>query len=287
MNLNTYLIKAIQASIEAGRAILDVYHSDFEVEYKTDSSPLTLADKKSHDVIVSYLNEFNVPILSEEGKGTPFEERKTWSRLWIVDPLDGTKEFIKRNGEFTVNIALVESGKPMLGVIFVPDKQTLYFGADGLGAFKLEKKSPREWFDAEFNTKAKGDQLGEIDGQLTKIIDRAEKMPVIRSPLSSYTIVGSRSHQTPELQAYVEEKRREFGDVDFIAAGSSQKFCVVAEGRADIYPRLGPTMEWDTAAGQAIAENAGCTVVHHETLKPLKYNKDDLYNPFFLVRRES
>ena len=280
MSYEPYILKAIQASIEAGNAILDVYHSDFEVEYKTDSSPLTLADKQSHEVIVNHLDEFNIPILSEEGRDTPYEERKAWSRLWIVDPLDGTKEFVKHNGEFTVNIALVENGNPVLGVIFVPDKETLYFAANGLGAYKLEKNLPRDLFDSEITT-------AEKDGLLAEIIDRAEQMPVIRSPLSLYTIVGSRSHQTPELQAYVEEKRREFGEVEFIAAGSSQKFCVVAEGRADIYPRLGPTMEWDTAAGQAIAENAGGTVVHHETQKPLSYNKEDLYNPYFLVRRAS
>jgi 3'(2'), 5'-bisphosphate nucleotidase len=280
MDKNTYLLKAIQASMEAGQAILDVYRSDFEVEYKTDSSPLTMADKRSHEVIVKHLDEFDIPILSEEGKDTPFDERKTWSRLWIADPLDGTKEFIKRNGEFTVNIAMVENGNPILGVIFVPDKETLFFAENGLGAYKLDKKLPADFFDSE-----SGD--AEKSGLLADVIGRAEQMPILQSPLPIYTIVGSRSHQTPELKAYVEQKRREFGEVEFIAAGSSQKFCVVAEGRADIYPRLGPTMEWDTAAGQAIAENAGCSVVHHETLKPLSYNKDDLYNPYFLVRRES
>ena len=144
MSLETYILKAIQTSIGAGNAILDVYRSDFEVEYKTDSSPLTLADKKSHDVIVSHLSDFNIPILSEEGKNTPYAQRKIWDQLWMVDPLDGTKEFIKRNGEFTVNIALVEKNKPVLGVIFVPDKETLYFAAVGLGAYKLDNKSGLE-----------------------------------------------------------------------------------------------------------------------------------------------
>ena len=127
MNVNDYLLKAIQASIEGGQAILEVYHSDFSVEYKTDSSPLTLADRQSHEVIVKHLSEFDIPILSEEGKNIPYAERKSWDRLWIVDPLDGTKEFVKRNGEFTVNIALVENHKPVMGVIFVPDKNALFF----------------------------------------------------------------------------------------------------------------------------------------------------------------
>jgi len=280
MSTNAYLLKAIQASIEAGQAILDVYHSDFSVEYKTDSSPLTLADKRSHEVIVKHLSEFDIPILSEEGKNKPYDERKTWNRLWIVDPLDGTKEFVKRNGEFTVNVALVEDHKPVLGVIYVPDKKMLFFAASGLGAFKLEKELPTELFESNQSNAKPEDRLSEI-------LELTERLPANHSPLPLYTIVGSRSHQTPELQAYIEEKRRECGKVEFIAAGSSQKFCVVAEGQADIYPRLGPTMEWDTAAGQAIAENAGATVVRSDNQEPLTYNKEDLYNPFFIVLRET
>ena len=278
MSTNAYLLKAIQASIEAGQVILDVYHSDFSVEYKTDSSPLTLADKRSHEVIVKHLSEFDIPILSEEGKNIPYDERKTWNQLWIVDPLDGTKEFVKRNGEFTVNVALVEDHQPVLGVIFVPDKKVLFFAASGLGAFKLEKELPTELFESNQSNAKPEDRLSEI-------LELTERLPANHSALPLYTIVGSRSHQTPELQAYVEEKRREYGQVEFIAAGSSQKFCVVAEGQADIYPRLGPTMEWDTAAGQAIAENAGAKVVRSDNQEPLSYNKEDLYNPYFIVQR--
>ena len=280
MNINTYVLKAIQASIQAGQAILDVYHSDFSVEYKTDSSPLTLADKRSHEVIVRHLAKCDIPILSEEGKNIPYEERKTWDRLWIVDPLDGTKEFVKRNGEFTVNVALVENHKPVLGVIFVPEKKALFFAAGELGAYKLEKNLTPEEFEPNQGHKKPGDRLNDI-------IELSDRLPANHSPLPLYTIVGSRSHQTPELQAYVEEKRRKFGKVEFIAAGSSQKFCVVAEGRADIYPRLGPTMEWDTAAGQAIAENAGAKVVGYDNQQPLTYNKEDLYNPWFIVLRDT
>ena len=280
MNGETYIIKAIQAAIAAGRAILDVYHSDFSVEYKTDSSPLTLADRQSHEVIVKHLSEFDIPILSEEGKNIPYAERKSWDRLWIVDPLDGTKEFVKRNGEFTVNIALVENHKPVLGVIFVPDKNALFFAASGLGAYKLEKDFASLAADSNQSHDLPQDRLNDY-------VELAERLPANQPQMSLYTIVGSRSHQTPELKAYIEEKRRELGDIEFIAAGSSQKFCVVAEGRANVYPRLGPTMEWDTAAGQAIAENAGATVVRHDDGQPLTYNKEDLYNPFFIVQREN
>ncbi len=280
MGYAPYILKAIQASVEAGHAILDVYHSDFSVEYKTDTSPLTLADRQSHELIVNHLSEFNIPILSEEGRDTPYQVRKTWDQLWVVDPLDGTKEFVKRNGEFTVNIALVENNMPVLGVIFIPDKETLYFAANGSGAYKLEKKLPSEVIDPDISNNEK-------DALLARIVDQAEQLPLSRSALPLYTIVGSRSHQTPELQAYVEEKRREFGKVDFIAAGSSLKFCVVAEGRANIYPRLGPTMEWDTAAGQAIVENAGAKVVRFDNQQPLTYNKEDLYNPWFIVLRDT
>ncbi len=197
MNNKTYMIKAIQAAIEAGRAILDVYHSDFSVEYKTDSSPLTLADKKSHEVIAKYLSEFDIPILSEEGKNITYAERKSWDRLWIVDPLDGTKEFVKRNGEFTVNIALVENHKPVLGVIFVPDKNALFFAASGLGAYKLEKNFDSQTVDSS--------QIHDLPlDRLNDCIELAERLPANRPQMSLYTIVGSRSHQTPELKAYIE-----------------------------------------------------------------------------------
>ena len=175
MNINAYLLKAIQASIQAGQAILDVYHSDFSVEYKTDSSPLTLADKRSHEVIVKHLSEFDIPILSEEGKNISYEERKTWDRSWIVDPLDGTKEFVKRNGEFTVNVALVENHKPVLGIIFVPDKKALFFGASDLGAYKSEKNLTPEEFESNQGHKNPEDRLNEI-------IELSDRLPVIDSP---------------------------------------------------------------------------------------------------------
>jgi 3'(2'), 5'-bisphosphate nucleotidase len=272
-----YLIRCLQASIEAGKAILDVYHSDdFHIERKADDSPLTLADRRSHAIIVSHLSSFGVPILSEEGKGIPFEERKGWKTLWVVDPLDGTKEFIKRNGEFTVNIALVENGKPVMGVVCVPDRGTLYFAERDMGAYRLEGMAVAEGLLAG--------RYGEKDGVFLKTItDRCARLPRPRPQDMPYTIVGSRSHFTPEVQDFVEKCRLEHGTVEFVSAGSSLKLCLVAEGKADVYPRLGPTMEWDTAAGQAVVEGAGGRVVRHDTGGPLLYNKENLLNPWFVA----
>ena len=282
MDLKPYILRSIQASIDAGNAINEVYHSeDFGVEYKSDKSPLTLADQKSHETIMKVLTEFDIPILSEEGKDTPYTQRKDWERFWVVDPLDGTKEFIKRNGEFTVNIALIENSRPVLGIIFVPDRNTLYFAAQDFGAYKLQ--------DGPFNEMlgAQADSKEDIRSFLDQIIGQSTKLPVIDPQRTALTIVGSRSHKTAELEAYVEEKRKAVGDVEFISAGSSLKICLVAEGKADLYPRLGPTMEWDTAAGQAIAEYAGASVYQYDTSKPLIYNKEDLHNPWFIVQRET
>jgi len=282
MDLKPYMVRSIQASIAAGYAINEVYHSeDFGVEYKSDKSPLTLADQKSHEIIMNGLKEFDIPILSEEGKDTPYRQRKDWERFWVVDPLDGTKEFIKRNGEFTVNIALIEDSRPVLGTIFVPDRNTLYFAGRDFGAYKLQ--------DGPFNQMrdARADSKKDVRDFLDHIIGQSIKLPVNDPQRVVLTIVGSRSHKTAELEAYVEEKRKAFGDVEFISAGSSLKICLVAEGRADVYPRLGPTMEWDTAAGQAIAEYAGASVYQYDTSKPLIYNKEDLHNPWFIVQRQS
>jgi 3'(2'), 5'-bisphosphate nucleotidase len=282
MGLKPYILRSIQASIAAGDAINEVYHSeDFGVEYKSDKSPLTLADQKSHEIIMNVLREFDMPILSEEGKDTPYAQRKDWERFWVVDPLDGTKEFIKRNGEFTVNIALVENCRPVLGTIFVPDRNTLYFAGQDFGAYKLQDGPFNDMLDASPDSKE------DVCDFLDQIIEQSTKLPVIDPQRATLTIVGSRSHKTPELEAYVEEKRKAFGDVEFISAGSSLKICLVAEGRADVYPRLGPTMEWDTAAGQAIAEYAGASVYQYDTSKPLIYNKEDLHNPCFIVQRDS
>ena len=272
------LLNAIQAALLAGDEIMEVYDTDFEVDYKKDESPLTQADTRSHDLIMKQLDAFDIPILSEEGRDIPFEQRCTWQRLWIVDPLDGTKEFVKRRGEFTVNIALVDNDRPRMGVIYVPVKQTLYFGDPDIGSFKLT--DPTEL------TNLRQGAPWELDtALLEKICAAGRKLPMPQDRSTALAIVGSRSHGGEALQEYVESKRREVGEVDFVSAGSSLKFCLVAEGNADIYPRLGPTMEWDTAAGQAIVENSGAVVLEYESREPLNYNREDLLNPWFIVKR--
>jgi len=278
MNLkNNFLMGAIEAALDAGREILSVYDTDFSVEHKEDQSPLTLADKKAHQVITSRLALFQIPILSEEGRGIDFNERKNWEQLWIVDPLDGTKEFIKRNGEFTVNIALVERGKPILGVVYWPVKDILYLGDGKIGAYKIEKAS--SLFQAE--------EAKDPVSILKSTLDQLERLPLKDSKPGVFTIVGSRSHPSPELEAFVQKMRKEHGEVNHISAGSALKICLVAEGAANIYPRLGPTMEWDTAAGQAVAESSGATVLDFEKNIPLEYNKENLLNPWFVVKKKT
>ncbi len=264
--LTEFLLIAVRASMEAASAIMGVYsRADFNVDMKSDDSPLTDADRKAHQIIVEALKTTPVPILSEEGRNIPYPERKGWERLWIVDPLDGTKEFIKRNGEFTVNIALVRDGSPVFGVIYAPVLKRLYFGGRDLGSYGCTR------------------EMEDLPEALDELIEACDKLP-LSVPRSSYVIMGSRSHATPELKAFVEQKRGEVDSLEFISAGSSLKICRVAEGAADIYPRLGPTMEWDTAAGQGIAEGAGRNVTVWETGDPLRYNRKDLLNPWFVVQ---
>jgi 3'(2'), 5'-bisphosphate nucleotidase len=290
MNDKFYLLTAVAAAIEAGRAILEVYRSsDFKIEEKADKSPLTLADRRSHEIIVKRLGKLDIPILSEEGKDIPDNERKRWETYWLIDPLDGTKEFIKQNGEFTVNIALIRDRKPAGGVIYVPDKNVLYFALKDEGSFIIDSGNSIKQLETDLieplNNQVVGPQNEKIVEAFDSLIAASAKLPVIDLPDRPFTIIGSRSHSTPELMTIVEEKRQEHGEVEFISAGSSLKLCLVAEGKADIYPRTGPTMEWDTAAGQAIAENAGCRVLQYDTREPLIYNKENLLNPWFVVLR--
>ncbi len=255
-----------QTSLEAGKEILAVYDSAFSVEQKEDKSPLTLADKNAHEKIFEKLSQLEYPILSEEGRSIPFEERKNWDYFWMVDPLDGTKEFIKRNGEFTVNIALIHNQKSILGVIYVPVKDELYFGAKGIGSFKVDSFSKRE----------KSSNIEEAMIQENKIPKKLER---------PYTIVASRSHMSPETESFIQEKKSEEGEVEMISVGSSLKLCMVAEGNADVYPRFAPTMEWDTAAGQAIVESMGGEVINWKTKESMNYNKKNLLNDWFLVTK--
>jgi 3'(2'), 5'-bisphosphate nucleotidase len=261
----TLVSTAVTAALDAGKKILEIYQTDFSVEHKEDTSPLTKADQAGHEIISRHLDQTSIPVLSEEGTSAAFEQRKTWDRLWIVDPLDGTKEFIKRNGEFTVNIALVQDQTPVLGVIFVPATNTLYLGSPELGARRC------------------GNPPQVLDFELDAVLQSSAQLPEGDKRSGPFTIVGSRSHPSPELEAYVQDKERELGEVQFVSAGSSLKFCLMAERQADVYPRLGPTMEWDTAAGQAIALAAGCRVRVWDTDQPLIYNKEDLHNPWFVV----
>lgn len=262
------LLNAIHAAMAGGKAILDIYGSaDFGIETKADNSPLTLADRAAHACIQKRLQDTEHPILSEEGRGIPHDERRHWTTFWLVDPLDGTKEFIKRNGEFTVNIALIDNGSPVLGVVYAPVLDTLYFAAKGAGAYKLGMASTYA-----------GRPLGEM-------VAASCSLPCAQPEGGVYTIVGSRSHQTPEFAVFVSEREKEHEGVSVRSIGSSLKICLVAEGSANVYPRLGPTMEWDTAAGHAVAARAGCAVVRVDTGEPLAYNKPELLNPFFIVER--
>ena len=235
-------------AIEAGKKILDIYENeDFSktIDFKADDSPLTIADKASHVIIDKALNELNlnIPILSEEGVQPTYEERKQWTSFWCVDPLDGTKEFINRNGEFTVNIALIENGEPVLGVVYAPVTETMYTGAKGVGAFKNGKKI------------------------------------AVTKNESNRIAVRSKSHASPEEEVVLER----YNVTDQISVGSSLKFCMVAEGKADLYYRHGPTMEWDTAAGQAVVEAAGGRILYDNTENKLfRYNKENLLNGSFL-----
>ncbi|BAP55931.1 inositol monophosphatase [Thioploca ingrica] len=236
----------------AGKQIMEIYETDFDVEHKDDKSPLTKADMAAHNTIVKGLQETvpRWPILSEESASIPYEERAQWPCYWLVDPLDGTREFIKRNGEFTVNIALIENHQPILGVVYVPATGVTYFAAVGQGAFKwLPKQSPKPI--------------------------RARSCPQDR-----LTIAGSRSHAGQSLQKFIEGLGVE---IELVSIGSSLKSCLVAEGKVDIYPRFGPTSEWDTAAAQCVVEQAGGYLTDTQ-LQPLRYNtKESLINPYFLV----
>jgi len=266
MMLDNLLKLAIEASLKAGKVIMEVYDSKIEVEYKDDKSPLTEADKRANDVINTFLVPTEVPIISEENKQADYSVRKHWQQCWVVDPVDGTKEFIKRNGEFTVNIAFVKNGKPELGVIYVPATKIIY----------VANVNKNEAFKA---------QLTSHDTSVTKVFDLAIKLQPKASNSNPVQVVGSRSHMSQETLDFVETIKKEDKAVEVVSKGSSLKFCIVAEGNADVYPRFAPTMEWDTAAGQAICNAVGVEVISKETNQPLLYNKENLLNPWFLVSK--
>lgn len=258
-NLNT----AIQAALKAGAEILKIYDTDFDVVVKKDDSPLTQADKNANDVINPYLKQTDIPIISEENKQLPYAERKKWNRCWIVDPLDGTKEFVNRNGEFTVNIALIENGIPQLGVIYVPVTKTLYFTTADLNSSK------KIVVESE-------------DVAVEEILMNAKSIKPELNP-AVINIVGSRSHLNEDTENFITQVKKN-NPVAIVSKGSSLKFCLVAEGKAHIYPRFAPTMEWDTAAGDAICRAVGLEAIDQTTEKPMVYNKENLLNNYFLVQ---
>jgi len=253
----------VKIAKDAGKAIMKIYNQNFDVEYKKDSSPLTIADKKANEIIVTALNQLsvnsflqqNIPILSEEGRSIPYEERKNWEYFWLIDPLDGTKEFVKKNGEFTINIALIYKGAPVHGVVYSPVLNVCYWAKKGEGAFKNGKKLP---------LKAKNQR-------------------------DVYKIVASRSHMSNETKDFIEAIDTDKEKV-IISIGSSLKICLVAEGEANIYPRLGPTMEWDTAAAHAIVNESGGLFnkyIDKDVYQKHLYNKENLLNDWFVVKSNS
>lgn len=265
------LMLAIRAALEAGAAIMNVYtdpNADFEIERKADNSPLTIADKRSNEVIMRRLSTLPYPVLSEEGKAIPAEKRMGWKNLWVVDPLDGTKEFIKRNGEFTVNIAFVSEGKPETGVIYIPVREELYFADKTVGAYKVEHIT-----------------ASDANETFESLLARAHRLPYAEDTSDdTFIIVASRSHLSAETGQYISQMEQKYPKVETVSRGSSLKLCLIAEGKADVYPRFAPTMEWDTAAGHAIVRASGGEVYqaeHPDT--PLLYNKEDLLNPWFIA----
>lgn len=255
-NIDALTELAIKAAIKAGKEILDVYYnSDFDVEFKQDNSPLTIADKRAHNVIMGYLSNTEIPVLSEEGRTIAYEERKNWKLFWLVDPLDGTKEFVKRNDEFTVNIALIEGNSPIAGIVYVPVTKILYWS--------------------------------NINGSFRAFVENEHYSDIQRLPLNlkkdNFVVAGSKSHMNLETEKYIQTLDTKGKTIEMKSRGSSLKICMVAEGNADVYPRLAPTMEWDTAAGHAVVKFAGKEIVQFENKKPLVYNKENLLNPWFVV----
>ena len=264
---NNFLNIAISASVKAGQEILEIYNSDdFGVGYKEDNSPLTIADKNAHEIISDFLKPTNIPILSEEGSKIEYSERKNWEYFWMVDPLDGTKEFVKKNGEFTVNIAFINNGKPIMGIVYSPCLKKLYFNNVNGNAFLVE--------NIDINISE--------EEQLSFIENNKKQLPNQKS--KTYKVVASRSHLSDKTKMFIDDLKSKHSEIEIVSIGSSLKLCLIAEGSADVYPRFAPTMEWDTAAGHAIVNAAGGSVINHDTNKELEYNKENLLNPWFKVK---
>lgn len=268
MSSSDLLRLAITAALKGGEEILRIYKTDFAVETKSDNTPVTAADKASGRSIAQVLAAANFPVISEEEDVPDFIERAAYTNVWIVDPLDGTKEYVKRNGEFAVNIALVENGRPSIGVIYAPVLQVLYFARKSGGSYKLE-----------------GNHIVEALNKPSEsnFLEHAQKLPIQKLP-KDYTVIASRSHLSREVNERISELKRLYGTVNVISVGSSIKQCWVAEGKAHEYPRFGTTMEWDTAAGQCILEEAGSVLIDMVTEQPMRYNRENMHNNFFVAR---
>ena len=257
------LISAIKISVEAGKKILEIYDTAFTVELKEDESPLTAADKASHEIISSELSKWGYPILSEEGKSIPYEVRRNWENYWCVDPLDGTKEFVKRNGEFTVNIAFMHDQSPVLGIIYSPVLGNVCAGFNGV-VYSLKKS--------------------EVDILTIENLNQFELVPANDSPADEIKVVASRSHLSPETEKFISMLNLNGEKISMVNAGSALKFCLLAEGKATVYPRFAPTMEWDTAAGHAILKACGKNIILYPSNIEMKYNKPSLVNDWFIAR---
>ena len=265
-----HMLQAISAAVAAGEAILNAYRKPgLHQEIKKDLSPVTEADLAAHKIIADHLLHTGLPILSEEGKNIPFEERRNWRQFWLVDPLDGTREFLGRNGEFTVNIALIEGQKPIMGILYAPCLDLVYFSDLKAGAYRMEACSKR-WHEIR--------NVGEL-------MEASEKLP-LKNTGHPYRVVASRSHINQETEDYIRDLKNAHPGLEVLSRGSALKFCQLAEGSADVYPRFGPTMEWDTGAGHAIALASGCRLTLHNSADSLVYNKESLLNPWFIVQRD-
>lgn len=269
MERTDILLLAVNAALAAGKRILEIYNQpqeSWQVEQKADHSPLTLADRQANDIIVKALSPVGIPVLSEETRLTDYQERSRWQQLWIVDPLDGTKEFIKRNGEFTVNIALVEQGSPVFGVVYAPAQGKLYVGRCGQGAWRLE-------VDADT-----------VLPDWSAVLENGRSLPLEPDAAAGKKtrIVVSRSHLDEHTLQFIARLEAEGRQVETVASGSSLKICLLAEGSADLYPRFAPTSEWDTAAGDGVLRAVGGVLHEVETGAPLRYNKENILNPFFM-----
>jgi 3'(2'), 5'-bisphosphate nucleotidase len=259
------LSTAIKAAINAGGEMMKVYKTDFRIEMKKNQTPITEADRRSNKIIFDHLNKYKIPAISEEDREWSYDERKDWDYFWLIDPLDGTKEFVGGNGEFTVNIALIKKDTPVLGVIYAPVPDVLYFAAENIGSYK----------------KTEGHTVPP-DILLDDLVKESQVLPCTRNN-EVLQVVASRSHMTAETEKFIDDLKKKHSKTEIVSRGSSLKLCLVAEGRADIYPRLGTTMEWDIAAGHAIIRYAGGKIIIAGTDAELKYNKPDLRNPYFVA----